>query len=206
MSLDPFYLIVDTVEQLVPLLPHGVKLAQLRLKNCDEAETRRQIAAARDACRAQGAQLVVNDFWRLALELGCDYVHLGQEDLLAADLDALRAAGVKFGISTHDEAELARALAEKPDYVALGPIFPTRLKQMAFGPQGVEKIALWKQKIGDLPLVAIGGLTPERALDCLRAGAQSAAVVTDISLNPDPVARAREWVATTRAFVAAEKG
>lgn len=200
MSLDPFYLIVDHVDWLPRLLPQGVKLVQLRVKDAEEPELRRQIARARDLCRAAGAQLVVNDFWTLALELGCDYVHLGQEDILTADLDALRRAGVKFGLSTHDEAELALALAQRPDYVALGPIFPTRLKQMAFGPQGVEKIALWKQKIGDLPLVAIGGLTPERALACLQAGAQSAAVVTDISLDADPEARTQKWIAATRAF------
>jgi thiamine-phosphate pyrophosphorylase len=203
MSLDPFYLIVDHVDWLRRLLPCGVKLVQLRVKNAETSDLRAQIAQARDLCRQAGAQLIVNDFWRLALELDCDFVHLGQEDLLTADVAAIKRAGVKFGVSTHDEAELQRALAAAPEYVALGPIFPTILKKMLWAPQGLEKIGWWKQRIGALPLIAIGGLTPERAVAALKAGAQSAAVVTDITLNPDPEARAREWLAATRAFAGA---
>jgi thiamine-phosphate pyrophosphorylase len=200
MKLDPFYLVVDHVDWLRRLLPCGVKLVQLRVKEAEEGDLRAQIAEARDLCRQFGAQLIVNDYWRLALELGCDFVHLGQEDLAVADLAAIRRGGLKLGLSTHDEAELATALAAGPDYVALGPVFPTVLKKMPWAPQGLEKIGLWKSKIGGLPLVAIGGLTPERAVEALRAGAQSAAVVTDITLNADPEGRAREWVAATRPF------
>jgi thiamine-phosphate pyrophosphorylase len=201
MKLDPFYLIVDSVDWLRRLLPCGVRLVQLRIKEASEAETREQIGAAKALCAAAGAQLIVNDYWRLAIDLGCDFIHLGQEDLAAADLPAIRRAGIKFGLSTHDEAELETALAQKPDYVALGPIYPTLLKKMPWAPQGLKKIGLWRQKIGALPLVAIGGLTPERGVEALRAGADSAAVVTDITLNADPEARTRQWVAATRPFV-----
>ena len=201
MKLDPFYLIVDSVDWLRRLLPCGVRLVQLRIKEASEAETREQIGAAKALCAAAGAQLIVNDYWRLAIDLGCDFVHLGQEDLAAADLPAIRRAGIKFGLSTHDEAELETALAQKPDYVALGPIYPTLLKKMSWAPQGLAKIGLWRRKIGALPLVAIGGLTPERGVEALRAGAGSAAVVTDITLNADPEARTRQWVAATRPFV-----
>ncbi|MCW2286412.1 thiamine-phosphate pyrophosphorylase [Rhodoblastus acidophilus] len=201
MKLDPFYLIVDHVGWLRRLLPCGVKLAQLRVKQAEDL--REQIAEARDLCKTHGAQLIVNDHWRLALDLGCDFVHLGQEDLLSADLNAIKAGGLKLGISTHDEAELQKALDAEPDYVALGPIFPTILKKMPWAPQGFGKIALWRQKIGALPLVAIGGLTPERAQESFKAGADSAAVVTDISLNPDPEARCREWIAATRRPISA---
>ena len=200
MTLDPFYLIVDHVDWLRRLLPCGVKLVQLRVKDAQDDDLRAQIGQARDLCRDFGAQLIVNDYWRIALELECDFVHLGQEDLLAADVAAIKRAGVKLGVSTHDEAELEKALAAAPDYVALGPIFPTILKKMPWAPQGLEKIGLWKQQIGALPLVAIGGLTPARATEALEAGAQSAAVVTDVTLNPDPHARTREWLAATRAF------
>jgi thiamine-phosphate pyrophosphorylase len=200
MRLDPFYLVVDHVGWLRRLLPCGVKLAQLRVKEADDAGLRAQIVEARDLCKAHGAQLIVNDYWRLALELGCDFVHLGQEDLATADLAAIKAGGVKLGLSTHDERELEKALAAEPDYVALGPIFPTILKKMPWAPQGFAKISAWRQKIGDLPLVAIGGLTPDRALACFKAGADSAAVVTDISLNADPESRTRAWVEATRAF------
>jgi len=191
--LDRFYLIVDEAAWLKRLLPHGVRLAQLRVKDLPEPELRAQIRHARDVCTAAGAQLIVNDFWRLAIEEGCDYVHLGQDDLDAADLHAIRGAGVRLGISTHDDAELDRALATEPDYVALGPIFPTLLKQMPWRPQGLAKIALWKQRLGTVPLVAVGGLTPERARAALGAGADSAAVVTDVLRHADPEARVREW-------------
>ena len=197
--LDRFYLIVDDTEWLARLLPQGVRLAQLRVKDLPTARLRGQIRRARDLCTAAGAQLIVNDHWRLAIEEGCDFVHLGQGDLDDADLGAIRAAGLKLGISTHDDAELQRALATEPDYVALGPIFPTLLKQMPWAPQGLAKLTLWKERIGPIPLVAIGGLTPARAGDALAAGADSAAVVTDILRHPDPEARAREWRAAVDA-------
>jgi thiamine-phosphate diphosphorylase len=197
--LDPFYLVVDHADWLPRLLPQGVTLVQLRVKDGSERELREQIARARDLCAAHGAQLVVNDHWRLAIDLSCDFVHLGQSDLDTADIAAIRAHGLRIGVSTHDHAELERALALAPDYVALGPIYPTLLKQMAFAPQGLEKIGEWKRRSGEIPLVAIGGLTPERARAALAAGADSACVVTDVLRAADPEARAREWVAATRA-------
>jgi thiamine-phosphate pyrophosphorylase len=197
MRLDPFYLIVGDVELLARLVPLGVKLVQLRLKDRPEADLRAQIARGRDVCAAHGAQLVVNDYWQLALDLGCDFVHLGQEDMDSADFAALRRGGVRFGLSTHDEAELERALALSPAYVALGPVYPTLLKQMAWGPQGLERVTAWKRRIGDLPLVGIGGLTPERLPGLFAAGADSAAVVTDIAVAAEPEARCRDWLAAT---------
>jgi len=197
LLLDPFYLIVDAADRLPLLLPQGVRLVQLRVKDRDESGLREEIARARDLCAAHGAQLVVNDHWRLAIELACDFVHLGQGDLDAADIAAIRAQGIRLGVSTHDEAELERALALAPDYVALGPIYPTLLKQMAFAPQGLDKIGVWKRHIGQIPLVAIGGLTPERARAALAAGADSACVVTDVLRAADPEARVREWVEAT---------
>ena len=199
MALDRFYLIVDDAAWLERLLPHGVRLAQLRVKDRPEPELRAQIREARDLCAAAGAQLIVNDFWRLALEEGCDYVHLGQGDLDDADLPAIRRGGLRLGISTHDPAELDRALAAGPDYVALGPIWPTLLKEMPWAPQGLERIAEWKRRIGAVPLVAIGGLTPERAALALGAGADSAAVVSDVLRHPDPEGRARVWRAAVDA-------
>ncbi len=197
MTLDPFYLIVDNAAWLKRLLPLGVKLLQLRVKDGEELEVRAQIRQARELCAKSGVQLVVNDFWLLALEENCDFVHLGQSDLDGADLAALRAKGVRLGVSTHDETELDRALSLTPDYVALGPIYPTLLKRMPFAPQGLERISVWKQRLGAIPLVAIGGLTPERAKLALEAGADSACVVTDILRNSDPEGRTREWVDAT---------
>jgi thiamine-phosphate pyrophosphorylase len=198
--LDPFYLIVDSAAWIARLLPSGVKLAQLRIKDRGGAELHNEIRAAKALCKKAGAQLIINDYWQAAIDLGCDYVHLGQGDLDTADLAALRKAGLRLGISTHDESELARALECRPDYVALGPIYPTILKQMPFAPQGLARIGEWKAKVGNIPLVAIGGISVERAAGVLEAGADSAAVVTDITLNPDPEARARAWREETRRF------
>ncbi len=196
-ALDPFYLIVDDIDWFARLLPLGVKLVQLRVKDRPETDIRAQIVAARDLCAQHGVQLVVNDYWRLAIEAACDFVHLGQGDLDGADIPALRRAGVKIGVSTHDDAELERALAISPDYVALGPIWPTLLKEMKIAPQGVEKLSEWKARIGDIPLVAIGGLTPHRAALALAHGADSACVVTDILRSKDPEARIAEWLKAT---------
>ena len=192
--LPRFYPVLDSADWIVRVLPLGVKLVQLRAKDRPEGELRDQIVRSRDLCRDHGAILVVNDHWRLAIDLGCDFVHLGQEDLDTADLPVIRTAGLRLGISTHDEAELDRALGCGPDYVALGPVWPTILKQMKWHSQGIERLTDWKGRIGDIPLCAIGGLTPERARLAIAAGADVVAAVTDITLNSDPEARVREWL------------
>lgn len=197
MTLDPFYLIVDSADWIARLVPLGVRLVQLRIKDRDDAALRAEIRGAMRVCEAHGCVLVVNDYWQIAIEEGAEWVHLGQEDLIDADREAIRRAGLKLGISTHDPAELDAALAAEPDYVALGPIYPTILKKMKWAPQGLERIGDWKRRVAPLPLVAIGGLTPERLGGVFDHGADSAAVVTDITLNPDPEARMREWIAAT---------
>ncbi|MBY5975012.1 thiamine phosphate synthase [Phaeobacter italicus] len=192
--MERFYLIVGHVSQLELLVPHGVRLVQLRIKDQPETEVRRQIARARDFCAVHGAQLVVNDYWQAALDLNCGFVHLGQEDMDSADFAALRRKGVRFGLSTHDETELERALSYGPDYVALGPVYETLLKQMKWAPQGLDRVRRWKQMVADTPLVAIGGLTIDRLPGVFAAGADSAAVVTDIQQAPDPEAQTRAWI------------
>ncbi|RJL18089.1 thiamine phosphate synthase [Paracoccus siganidrum] len=197
MTLPRFYPIFESADWLERMLPLGVKLVQLRVKDRSDAETRAQIRRARELCRDHGAILVVNDHWRIAIEEGCDWLHLGQEDLDDADLDAIRAAGLKLGVSTHDEAELERALALSPDYVALGPVWPTILKKMKWHQQGVAKLTEWKARIGTIPLIAIGGLNIDRAPEAFAAGADVVSVVTDITLNPDPEGRVRDWLRVT---------
>ena len=194
-GLDVFYPIVPDAAWLARLVPLGVKTIQLCLKDASPERVRREIAASMDVCARHGCQLIVNDYWQEALALGADYIHLGQEDLAVADVGAIHAKGSRLGISTHSEAELAIALAAKPDYVALGPIYETRLKVMKWGPQGLDRLADWKGRIGDLPLVAIGGITPERADGVLAAGADSVAVITDFLTHPDPPVRVRQWLA-----------
>jgi thiamine-phosphate pyrophosphorylase len=198
MKLDRFYPIFDSAAWIARMLPLGVRLVQLRVKDRPEPELRTEIGRARALCAEAGAQLVVNDHWRLAIDEGCDFVHLGQEDLDAADLPAIRRAGLRLGISTHDDAELDRALALGPDYVALGPVYPTILKAMKWREQGLDRVRDWRRRVGSLPLVAIGGLSVERAAGVFAAGADIASVVTDITLNPDPEARVRAWIGATR--------
>jgi thiamine-phosphate pyrophosphorylase len=196
MKLPRVYPIVDSAVWVRRLLPLGVRLVQLRIKELPAPALRAEVRAAQAACRAAGAQLIVNDYWQLALEENCDFVHLGQQDLDRADLGALRRAGVRVGISTHADDELERALALAPDYVALGPIYPTLLKVMPWQPQGLARLGVWKQRIGALPLVAIGGLTLERLPGVFAAGADVAAVVTDIVRAAQPEERTRQWLAS----------
>ncbi|CDX44318.1 thiamin phosphate synthase (thiamin phosphate pyrophosphorylase) [Mesorhizobium sp. SOD10] len=197
MKLDPFYLIVDSAAWIERLVPLGVRLVQLRIKDMDEDRLRMEVRKAKALCARHDCQLIVNDHWRLAIEERCDFVHLGQEDLQAANLPEIRAAGIRLGLSTHDYAELETAMAATPDYVALGPVYPTILKKMKWAPQGLERVRAWKDAVAPIPLVAIGGLNPERLDGVFGAGADSAAVVTDITLNPDPEARTREWIEKT---------
>jgi thiamine-phosphate pyrophosphorylase len=197
-ALDRFYPIVDSAAWIERLIRLGARLIQIRIKDQPPNIVRAEICVARDTCERAGALLIVNDHWQLALDEGCSFVHLGQGDLDTADVVAIRAHGVRLGVSTHDHAELDRALALKPDYIALGPIYPTVLKQMPWAPQGLERIGEWRKLVDGIPLVAIGGLTVERLPSVFEAGADIAAVVTDIVRNPKPDERAREWIAATR--------
>ena len=196
--LDPFYPVVDRLGWVPRMLGAGAKLIQLRIKDRPAEELRGEIRKAIALSRKAGADLVINDYWEIAIDEGAEFLHLGQEDLNGADLKAIKAAGLKFGVSTHTHEELDRALSTDPHHIALGPVWPTILKKMPFAPQGVERVTEWKRLIGDRPLVAIGGLTPERARLCLDAGADVVAVVNDVLGAADPEARAREWIAATR--------
>ncbi|PZQ16875.1 MAG: thiamine phosphate synthase [Ancylobacter novellus] len=197
-TLDPFYPVVDSLDWVRRMLGAGARLIQLRIKDRPAEEVRPAVREALALARTAGADLVINDYWEIAIDEGAEFLHLGQEDLDGADLGAIRAAGLRLGVSTHTHEELDRALSVDPHHVALGPVWPTILKQMPFAPQGLERVSEWKRLIGDRPLVAIGGLTPERARQCLDAGADVVAVVNDVLGAADPEERAREWIATTR--------
>jgi thiamine-phosphate pyrophosphorylase len=194
---DRFYPVVDSVAWVARLAALGVGTVQLRAKDLDDSQALQIVADALDATRGTPTKLVINDYWRAAVVAGAKHLHLGQEDLadlVDADLKAIRDAGLTLGISTHDDAELETALRAEPDYIALGPIFPTTLKSMRFAPQGIPKITEWKRRIGDIPLVAIGGIKLEQAADIFAAGADSIAVVSDVTQNADPDARVQAWL------------
>ncbi|MGY4364964.1 thiamine-phosphate pyrophosphorylase [Bradyrhizobium sp. LB1.3] len=191
---DPFYPVVDSLAWVERLTKLGVGTIQLRAKDLDDSQALQIVSDALAITNGTPAKLVVNDYWRAAIVAGAKYLHLGQEDLADADLKSIREAGLSLGVSTHDEAELETALAAKPDYVALGPIFFTTLKSMRFAPQGIPKIPEWKKRIGPIPLVAIGGIKFEQAAEIFAAGADSIAVVSDVTQNADPDARVRQWL------------
>jgi thiamine-phosphate pyrophosphorylase len=191
---DPFYPVVDSLEWVARLAKLGVGTIQLRAKNLDDAQALQIVSDALEVTKGMGTKLVVNDYWRAAIVAGAQHLHLGQEDLVDADLNEIRKARLTLGISTHDDEELATALRAKPDYVALGPIFPTTLKSMRFAPQGIAKITEWKRRVGDIPLVAIGGIKFEQSAEIFAAGADSIAVVSDVTQNADPDARVRQWL------------
>ena len=191
---DPFYPVVDSVAWVARLAALGVGTIQLRAKDLNDSQALQLVTDALAAINGTPTELVVNDYWRAAIVAGARHLHLGQEDLAEADRAAIRESGLTLGLSTHDDAELDTALRAEPDYVALGPIFPTTLKSMRFAPQGIPKITEWKKRIGDIPLVAIGGIKFEQAAAIFAAGADSIAVVSDITQNADPDARVRQWL------------
>src|SRR6202050_2419254 len=191
---DRFYPVVDSVAWVARLALLGAGTIQLRAKNLDDSEALQTVSDALEVIKGTPAKLVVNDYWRVAIVAGARHLHLGQEDLAEADRAAIRESGLTLGLSTHDDAELETALRAEPDYIALGPIFPTTLKSMRFAPQGIAKITEWKKRIGDIPLVAIGGIKFEQAAAIFAAGADSIAVVSDITQNAAPDARVRQWL------------
>jgi len=199
MHPDRFYPIVDTISWVERLAKLGVRTLQLRAKNLDAAAARELVRDALKAADGTKCEVVINDYWQAAISEGADHIHLGQEDIETADISTIKKAGITLGISTHDHEELQIALRHKPDYVALGPIYETTLKKMRYAPQGYARITEWKKLIGKTPLVAIGGIKLEHARDIFAAGADSIAVVSDVTQNADPETRVRDWLALTRA-------
>jgi thiamine-phosphate pyrophosphorylase len=191
---DRFYAIVDSLDWVKRLAALGVGTVQLRAKDLDDGAALQLVTDALAVVQGTPTKLVINDYWRAAIVAGAQHLHLGQEDMAEADLHEIRKAGLTLGLSTHDDQELEAALAAQPDYIALGPIFPTTLKSMRFAPQGIPKITEWKQRVGSIPLVAIGGIKLEQAAEIFKAGADSIAVVSDVTQNPDPDARVRAWL------------
>lgn len=181
------YVIADSAAWIERLLAAGVRTVQLRIKDATHPRLREEVRASVAAARAAGAQLFINDHWRVAIEEGAYGVHLGQEDLAAADLDAIAAAGLRLGISTHAYWEVSRAWSLQPSYIACGPIHPTAAKAMPWIPQGNGNLAYWC-KLLPVPVVAIAGMDPQRAGDAVRAGAAGVALIRGITAAASPEA------------------
>ncbi|MBK0004509.1 thiamine phosphate synthase [Erwinia sp. S38] len=185
------YPVVETVEWIARLLDFGVRTIQLRIKDRQDDEVEQQIAEAIALGKRYQARLFINDYWRLAIKYQAYGVHLGQEDLDIADLDAIHAAGLRLGLSTHDDAELDRALAVEPSYIALGHVFPTQTKDMPSAPQGLAELTRHIQRLQGISTVAIGGISIDRVPAVLATGVGSVAVVSAIT-------KAEDWQAATR--------
>ncbi|HFZ8996814.1 TPA: thiamine phosphate synthase [Citrobacter freundii] len=185
------YPVVDSIEWIARLLEVGVRTIQLRIKDKHDEEVEADIIAAIKLGRCYNARLFINDYWRLAIKHKAYGVHLGQEDLATADLQAIQAAGLRLGVSTHDDMEIDVALAARPSYIALGHVFPTQTKQMPSAPQGLEQLAQHIRRLADYPTVAIGGISLERAPSVLATGVGSIAVVSAIT-------QAADWHAATQ--------
>ncbi len=201
-----FYPVVPDAEWVPRLLAWGVRTIQLRYKPLSdntEALTQ-QVRAAVAAGRAHaGAQVFINDHWRLALAEGAYGVHLGQEDWAAlgsAEREQLRASGMRLGLSTHTPGEWAIAQAAKPSYLAIGPVYPTTLKVMPYEAVGLERLRTWTGQVSPCPVVAIGGISLERLPGVLACGVQGVAVVSAVTQASDPQAAC---MAGLRAFAAA---
>jgi thiamine-phosphate pyrophosphorylase len=181
----------------------GVPTVQLRFKSGDATAIEREVHAAVEAVRGTPARLFVNDHWPVAIDAGAYGVHLGQEDLDAiapAHLKKIRDAGLRLGISTHGYAEMVRADAVSPSYIAMGAVFPTTLKRMATAPQGVERLARYARLLRGYPQVAIGGIDEARLPDVLATGVGSVAVVRALVEAADPEGVAARLISMIDSF------
>jgi hydroxymethylpyrimidine kinase / phosphomethylpyrimidine kinase / thiamine-phosphate diphosphorylase len=189
-----FYPIVDSFDLLEKLLPLGVKTAQLRVKKLNGPELEKEIRRSVELANKYQCRLFINDYWELACKMNAYGVHLGQDDLIRADIDQIRNAGLRLGLSTHCYREVARALAVRPSYIAIGPIHETTTKEMKFNPQGIEGFRRWRRSL-NYPLVAIGGLFLDNAQEVIDAGADGIAVVRDVIQAGDLAQRVHDWLA-----------
>ncbi|UDN35763.1 thiamine phosphate synthase [Proteus sp. NMG38-2] len=193
------YPVVDSVEWIERLLKTGVTTLQLRIKDKQPEDVEQEIIEAIRLGKQYHARLFINDYWQLAIKHHAYGVHLGQEDLDIADLDAIKQAGLRLGISTHDETELQRAKTLRPSYIALGHIFPTTTKDMPSKPQGLEALKHQVEQTPDFPTVAIGGISLERVSDVIATGVGSVALVSAIT-------KASDWQKVTRKLLELVEG
>lgn len=179
------YPVVDSYLWISRMLEAGVKTVQLRIKHNDAALKEEEIRQSIALAEQHAARLFINDDWQLAIQYRAYGVHLGQEDLLTADLTAIAQAGLRLGVSTHSSEEIERVLPLHPSYIALGPVYATTTKEVAAPPQGLEQVKQHVEALPKIPTVAIGGISIARASDVLKTGVGSIAVVSAITKADD---------------------
>ena len=180
------YPIVDRASWLVRLLPLGVKVIQLRVKDLVGDELKAEILQCIKLANEYNCQLYINDYWQLAIECGAYGVHLGQEDIDDADLLAIAQAGLRLGLSSHCFYEVARAKTIKPSYIAFGPVYATQTKDMPWVPQGETGLPYWRAQLTDFPFVAIGGIHGERFEKVKAQGVDSISMISAITQAEKP--------------------
>lgn len=178
------YPVVDSIEWLEKLLPLGINTIQLRVKDVPADELDGLIAEAVSLGKRYKARLFINDYWQQAIKHKAYGVHLGQEDIAAADIASIRSAGLRLGISTHGEFEFCYAATHRPSYLAIGSIFPTQTKEVVT--VGLENLYQWASILRHhFPLVAIGGITVDTIHAVASSGVGSVAVVSAITRAAD---------------------
>ena len=191
--IDPTLLSISELAMAEALAQSGVELIQYRSKIASSRqffEISRQLSSA---LNPRGVRLIVNDRPDIALLAGAGGVHVGQDDLGVEEARAICGPDRWVGVSTHSLEQLAAADRTSADYIAFGPIFPTATKKNPDPVVGTELLRKARQ-MTKKPLVAIGGITLERAAEVYRAGADSLAVIRDLICVPNPGVRAREYL------------
>ena len=171
------YVVAPSAEWVGKLASAGVPTIQLRFKSNDQDLIRKEIQEAIKLSKNHACHLYINDYWKLAIEMNAYGVHLGQDDLMTANVEEIRNANLRLGISTHGYAEMLRAIEYRPSYVALGAIFPTTLKSMETAPQGIHRLKLYADLLKDFPLVAIGGINEDNISEVIKSSIGSVALV-----------------------------
>ena len=191
------YPIVDNSYLVELMFKNGVKTVQLRIKNAEKSHLRDEIEKSVQISKKYlNSQFFVNDEWELAIECGVFGVHLGQEDvenLLPENIEQIYKSGLRLGISTHNWEEINHALKFNPSYLAIGPIFPTKSKDLPYECHGVDGFKKIREKL-DYTLVAIAGINLENGVDLIKAGANGIAIMSDITKHSNPERRVRDWI------------
>jgi thiamine-phosphate diphosphorylase len=193
-----FYAVLDRDdEQLARTLAAHACALQVRIKPADASKVVRVATMARRVCDEAGIALIINDRLEIALAVGADGVHLGQTDLPIAEARAIAGSQLAIGVSTHDLAQVRAACAAGADYLGFGPVFATRTKQNPDPVQGLDGLRAAVSEAGSVPIVAIGGITPELARDVYATGAVALCAISAVNDATNVTSTARQMSRTT---------
>lgn len=180
------YAVLPDAKWIERMAHAGVPTLQLRFKSNNFKDIRQEVRAAVHAVQGTNSLLFINDHWQTAIDEGAYGVHLGQEDMNDISLESIRTAGLRLGLSTHGYAEMLRADALGPSYLALGAIFPTTLKKMRTAPQGIGRLYAYARLMRHRSLVAIGGIDATRIKVVMKSGVGSIAMARAITSANQP--------------------